>query len=68
MLDLDFSDVAAKSKFVVFRPSAPSPLGGNWKGDHVRRLVIIAAVGRLRLCPSSPGAEIRSSCGYLQAG
>jgi len=65
MLDLDFSGVAAKSKFVVFRPSARWPLERNRGGDHVRRLVIIAAVRRLRSYPSA-GAEIRSSCGSLQ--
>jgi hypothetical protein len=55
--------MAAKSKFVVFRPSAAGFWSAN-EGDHVRRLVIIAAVGR----PSSVGTEIRSSCGHLRAG
>jgi hypothetical protein len=62
ILDLGFSGVAAKSKFVVFRPSARWPLERS-KGDHVRRLVIIAAVVRR----SSADAEIRSPCGYLRA-
>jgi len=41
----------------------PLASGAQSKGDHVRRLVTIAAVGR----PSSADAEIRSPCGYLQA-
>jgi hypothetical protein len=68
MLDLDFSGAVAKSRFVVFRVLCPLAFGEQSKGDHVRRRVIIAAVGHPRLCPLPVDALIRSPWGYLQPG
>jgi len=64
MLDLDFSAVAAKSNFLLCFTPCPLASGAQSKGDHVRRLVIIAAAGRLRLSVVGR-AEVRSSYGYL---
>ena len=58
MLDLDFSDVASRSKFVVSAPARWQRRGGP---------VIIAAVDRMGLRLWSVGAEIGSSRSCHQA-
>jgi hypothetical protein len=61
LLGLDFSGMAARSKFVVQAP-ASWPLGAI-EGA----LVIIAAADRMGLCPWSAGAKIMSSHSWQQA-